>query len=490
MQKAPPLGGAFFGPKAISHCSVGHASIATNMDELIVKNPYNLQEVARVDRMSESTVMQKLDNAYQQTLNPKTALPPQKRVKILESTYKILESKKEKIVETAVSEGGKPFQDSLAEVERGLEGIRYAIEEIPNLRGKEVPMGLNSKSMNKRAFTVLKPRGVVVSISAFNHPFNLAVHQVIPAIAASCPVLIKPAADTPLSAKLLVDALHEAGLPESYCQYVLCDNDVAEKLVNDKRNSFLSFIGSAKVGWHLRSQLPPGATCALEHGGAAPVIIDESADIDRLLPGLIKASYYHAGQVCVSAQRLFVHESIKSTFMERFVVEVQRLKLGDPMNKETDLGALIRPQEVERVAEWVGQSGGEILTGGKKLSETCYEQTVVLNPSEDSKLSQKEIFGPVTAVFTYESLEEAIQKANAPDFAFQSSIYTQEIDKAMKAANELEARTVMINEHPAFRVDWMPFGGYRSSGLGVGGIGYSMKDMSIEKMIVINSPEL
>ena len=229
-----------------------------------------------------------------------------KRIEILQNFKALVLKNKDKLIQTALAEGGKPLKDSIIEIERGIEGTDIAIQELKNLAGKEVPMNLSSASSGKMAYTFYRPRGLVIAISAFNHPFNLIIHQVIPAVAAGCPVIVKPALTTPLSCQAIVNLLYAAGLEKEYCRMVLCSNEIAEKIVANPANRFLSFIGSSKVGWYLRSKLPAGAACALEHGGAAPLIIDETAIIEPCINSIVKGGYYHAGQVCVSVQRIFV----------------------------------------------------------------------------------------------------------------------------------------------------------------------------------------
>ena len=390
----------------------------------------------------------------------------------------------------AAQEGGKPLVDSLIEIDRAVDGIKVAIKELTHLHGKEIPMGISSSSKNRMAFTKFRPRGVALAISAFNHPFNLIIHQVIPAVAAGCPVIVKPAKTTPLSCRNLVDLLYKAGLPEQWCQMILCENTVAEKLVGDRRVSFFTFIGSSRVGWHLRSKLAPGATCALEHGGAAPAIIDSSADIDKAIPLLTKGGFYHAGQVCVSVQRIIAHKDIIGQLSERLTDSVKKLKVGDPTSPETEVGPLILPKEVDRVDSWVKAAvaaGAKLLCGGEKISDTCYAPTILLNPPKDAEVSRKEIFGPVVCLYSYNELNEAIDFANSVDYAFQASVFSKNLDVAFEAIDKLEGLAIMVNDHTAYRVDWMPFGGYKESGLGVGGIGHTLKDMMIEKMFVINN---
>ena len=294
---------------------------------------------------------------------------------------------------------------------------------------------------------------------------------------------------TPLSCLRFVELVHEAGLPEPWCQAVIVDDiGLAERAVIDSRVAFLSFIGSAKVGWHLRSQLSPGTRCALEHGGAAPVIIDRSADLDGVVEPLVKGGYYHAGQVCVSVQRILVHNDIKESFVARFTERVERLRVGDPTLAETEVGPLILSKEVERVDDWVLEAvkgGGQLMTGGEPVSDRIYCPTIIVDPPSSAHVSQDEIFGPITCVYGYSDMGDAITRANSLPTAFQASIFAGDIDVALTAAKLLDASTVMVNNHSAFRTDWMPFAGRRQSGLGIGGIPYTMHDLTQDKMIAL-----
>jgi acyl-CoA reductase-like NAD-dependent aldehyde dehydrogenase len=383
--------------------------------------------------------------------------------------------------------------DSRVELDRAVQGIREAARSISQLTGREIPMNLTDSSLNRMAYTRREPIGVVAAVSAFNHPFNLIVHQVIPAVATGCPVIVKPALTTPLSCFNLVNCLYEAGLPKEWCHVLVCDNDVAEKLVTDSRVAFFSFIGSAKVGWHLRSQLAPGTRCALEHGGAAPVIMDADADVEDALPLLAKGAFYHAGQVCVSVQRVFAHKSIVKSVADGLADIAKRMVVGDPTHAATEVGPLILEQEVGRVAQWVKQAqaaGAKALTGGNKFGVTCYAPTVLLNPPDQAKVSREEIFGPVVCVYSFKDRLEAIERANQIPYAFQAAVFTKNIDAVLDSAKRLNAAAVMVNDHTAFRVDWMPFAGRKASGLGVGGIMPTMLEMTEEKMIVFRSPGL
>ncbi len=458
--------------------------------KLEVKSPYDLSTIGELEMTPSSSVDTMLDTAVAATNQP---LSKAERIGILEKTVSLIRPKVSELAMTIAKEGGKPLADAIVEVNRGIEGIRNTIETLNTMSGKEIPMGLNAASSQRLAFTTREPIGVVVAISAFNHPFNLIVHQVIPAVATGCPVIVKPAQTTPLSCRNLIDLLHKAGLPKEYCQMALLDNEGSEKLATDPRVGFFSFIGSSKVGWYLRSKLAPGTRCALEHGGAAPVIVSGDASIDRIVDPLVKGGFYHAGQVCVSVQRIFVENSLKKSMAEKLASAASKLIVGDPARPETEVGPLILPREIDRVADWVEEAkrgGAQVLCGGSRISETCFQPTVLLEPKADDHVSASEIFGPVVCFYGFDDMEEAIQRANRLPVAFQASVFAQDIDRALFAARRLAAASVMINDHTAFRVDWMPFAGHRTSGLGIGGIPYTMEDMTQEKLIVFRSDSL
>jgi len=414
-------------------------------------------------------------------------LKTHERTAILRKLAGLMEARLDHLALQIAREGGKPLTDARVEAVRAIDGVRNAADELRVMAGREIPMGLTAAADGRRAWTVVEPIGVVAAISAFNHPLNLIVHQVAPAIAVGCPVIIKPASSTPLSCFEFVAMVHEAGLPPDWCQTFLPEgNDLAGALAADPRVAFLSFIGSARVGWSLRSKLAPGTRCALEHGGVAPVIIDKGADPDRLVEPLVKGGYYHAGQVCVSVQRIFVHESLADDFTQRFAARVAALRTGDPILAETEVGPLILPRETERVQAWIDEAaaGGAKVLGGGRMNAQTLIPAVLVNPPIDAKVSTLEVFGPITCIYPYADLDAAIAQANALPVAFQSSVFTEDLRTALSVAERLDASAVMINDHTAFRTDWMPFAGRRQSGYGIGGIPWTMAEMTEDKMIV------
>ena len=463
-------------------------------DLMDVHAPYDQSLIATVECGGARVVEEALDTAYGLFRDRDAWLSAARRIEILRGAAAIMQERREELAVEAAREGGKPLIDSRVEVDRAVDGVHECVEFLRTQHGEEIPMGLNAAPANRLALTRHELIGVVVAFSAFNHPLNLIVHQVGPAVATGCPCIVKPAEATPLSGMRFVGILREAGLPEEWCQGLLTtDLDVAGSLATDRRVGFFSFIGSARVGWMLRSKLAPGTRCALEHGGAAPVLVAEDADLDHVLPLISKGGFYHAGQVCVSVQRVFAHWSIARDLAERLAQAATTLNVGDPTSPDTEVGPLIRPAEVERVGEWVREGvdrGGELLTGGEALSETCYAPTVLYDPPGNARVSTSEIFGPVVCVYPYDDIDDALARANSLPYAFQASVFTSDLDTALRASRRLDASAVMVNDHPAFRVDWMPFAGLRESGIGVGGIPYTMEDMQIRKLVVIRSREL
>ncbi|MBO42631.1 MAG: aldehyde dehydrogenase [Rhodospirillaceae bacterium] len=459
-----------------------------------VTAPWDGEHLGSVDLVDGTAVESALATAHDLYQNRSGWIPLAERIEILHRLATMITDRREELALLAASEGGKPLLDSFVEIDRGADGINCCIEAVRAEGGYVVPMGLNAGSQGRIAFTQKEPIGPVVAVSAFNHPFNLIIHQVAPAVAAGCPVMVKPADVTPLSCLKIVEMFAEAGLPPEWCQVVMPENlDLATKLVTDERVGFFSFIGSARVGWMLRSLLSPGTRCALEHGGAAPVIVAADADFDDMMPLLAKGGFYHAGQVCVSVQRVFADNAIARDVADNLGTQARAMKVGDPRLADTEVGPLIRHGEADRVETWVKEAvdaGAELVSGGNRLSESCYEPTVLYNPPAEAKVSQMEIFGPVVCIYPTETMEEGIKRANALPFAFQSSVFTTNIDTAMKAYRGLDASAVMVNDHTAFRVDWMPFAGLRQSGHGVGGIAHTVEDMQIDKMMVIRSKSL
>lgn len=458
------------------------------MANLDVINPFTSEVISSLDIESKEQAFKKLQAAYNLHKSNPNGLPKEQRIRILERFHELLQTNQEELIQTSLSEGGKPYSDSVVEMERALNGVKLGIQAIQNINGEMIPMDLNGASANKLAYTKKSPIGVVFSISAFNHPINLAIHQIVPCVAAGCPVIYKPALTTPIVSKKMIELLYEAGLPEEWCNYLLCDNESTAELAKSDQLGYISFIGSSKVGWEIKSKMAPGVTIALEHGGNAPVIVAEDAKLSDAVPQIAKAGFYHAGQVCVSAQRVYVHESIIDSFVAQLNSQAQLQKVGNQKEENTAIGPIISEGALNRINQWVQNAiteGATLICGGNKLQNQCYEPTILLNPSDNSKVTQEEIFGPIICVYSYSNDQEAIERANSSPYIFQSATYTQSIKKSMMFSERLNGAAVMINTHPAFRVDWMPFGGQGLSGEGLGGIEYSVNEMLKQKLVVI-----
>ena len=460
------------------------------MNKLEVFSPFDRRKIGEVRKITSDELENIIESSHKVFKDRKKWLTIPERISILEKLVSLIKRDEAILAVQIAKEGGKPLIDAKIEVSRAIDGIKIAMGSIPYVfKGEEITMGLGSASIGKRAFTIIEPLGVALAVSAFNHPLNLLVHQAVPAIATGCPVIIKPSSQTPLTAKIFVSLVHEAGLPKEWCSLCIADREVSEKLISDKRISFLSFIGSSTVGFGFLSKIHPGTRFSFEHGGVAPAIIDkEIENIDTVVTSLLKGSFYHAGQVCISTQRIYVHKSLLEKFKTKFVEGAKKLKVGNPEDEKTEVGPIITIKELDRIDSWVKEAieeGAVLLCGGEKLSETLYKPTVLLNPSENSKVTTKEVFGPVVSIYEYEDLSDVIYRANNNNFAFQTAIFSDNIHNINKLTEELDASAVIVNEHTAFRVDHMPFAGRREAGFGIGGIEYTMKDMTAHKMIII-----
>ena len=456
---------------------------------LKIKSPWDENIIGEVKTHNYDYIDEVLNKAQKKSLTKSKDFPIVKRIEVLKKFKNKIEQNIESLAELATSEGGKPITDSIIEIKRGAEGVESCIEVLKSESGNVIPMNINEASKNRIAFTQLEPIGVVLAVSAFNHPFNLIIHQVIPAIATGCPVIVKPAEDTPLSCKKILNMLFECGVPEDMCYFVMPESlELATKLVSDSRIDFFSFIGSSKVGWFLRSKLAAGVRCSLEHGGMAPTFITKNSDLDLCATSIARGGFYHAGQVCVSVQRVFVEKIISEEYLNKLIKLVKKVEVGDPFSPQTVVGPIIRRNEVDRIDSWVNESvdnGSTLVLGGKKISDVLYDKTIILNPNIDDKVSNFEIFGPVITINEFQRLDEAIEKANNVDVSFQASIFTNQIDEILNFYQKINASAVFHNDHTAFRVDWMPFAGLKHSGHGIGGIKYTMHDMQIEKMLVL-----
>lgn len=454
----------------------------------IVKSPFDSSPVAEIEKSDAQTVEQAFCNAEYYFGRVMKRMPAYERAEILYGVARLISENIEDLARTIALEGGKPIKDARVEAIRAVNTVKMSADCALSLNGEQITMDRAPGSEEYLAYTTLEPIGPILAISAFNHPVNLICHQVATAIAAGNTVLVKPASQTPVSCFKIIRFFHEAGLPEGIINILTVPGSAMDGIVADPRLRFISFIGSADVGWNLSKRIAPGVRLALEHGGTAASIVTQSADALYAAQRLTKGAFYHAGQVCVSTQLIFAHDDIYEDFLTHFIPAVESLSTGDPTKESTDVGPLIARAELERVARAVAEAqlaGANALTGAGKMLFNCYSPTVLEGVTPDMEVFTSEIFGPVVSVIKYTDIKEVERLLNSSHFSFQTSIFTRDIDEAMSYAREIEQRTVIINDHTAFRVDWMPFGGSKHSGLGTGGVKYSVRDLLEEKLTVI-----
>jgi len=455
---------------------------------LAVENPFDRSLVASVPVDDRDALDAKLAAADAFFREHPCGLAREERVAVLERLRQRMRADFELLCTTALREGGKPLRDTRVEVERAIAGIGTAIAVLRDEGSPTRSSALTSTGRRIELRLDRRPVGPVAALGAFNHPLNLLVHQAITAFAAGCPVIVKPSEKVPLTAILLARLVHECGCPPAAWQtLVTADVSLATALACDPRIRFLSFIGRASVGWGLRAKLPPGTRCALEHGGVAPAVLLDDADVAFAAERVVYGAFYHAGQVCISTQTLIVPRAQLSTTLEALTARVATLRTGDPSAADTDVGPLIRPSEVDRVDAWVREAvdgGGRIVAGGHRLSPTCYAPTIVVDAPAGCRLRTEEVFGPVLVVLPYEREEQAVALAQHPRYAFQSAVFGRDEERSAAFADRLPGSTVLINEHTAFRSDELRFAGLGHSGLGVGGIPFTMRELWVERQTI------
>ncbi len=452
-----------------------------------VLSPFSQAKVATIAVAEPAQIEQALQNASSSAKTFKTDYPAHKRADILNKLAEHLNLQQEDYAQTISLEGGKPIKDARVEVKRAIITIKLAARQAVEMAGRQYPMEQAPGSEAHLAFSIREPLGVVLAISAFNHPVNLICHQVCTALAAGNTVIVKPASQTPCSCLKLCSALIDCGLPAEAVSVVTAKGSDLDQLVSDPRINFVSFIGSSAVGWELRRKIAPGTRLSLEHGGTAQAVLASDCDLDQALPALVKGAFYHAGQVCISTQIIYAHENIFEKALLEVSRQAQKLVVGDPLDPATDVGPIINASELERISSWVKTAkdqGAEIITGGFELPGNCYAPTVLVSTSADMLVRSHEIFGPVVCLVPFNNLQSVVSEINSSQFSFQTSIFSKDISLSHNFARSVTARTVLLNEATTFRVDWMPFGGGKTSGLGTGGVEHSMLEMTEEKLII------
>jgi acyl-CoA reductase-like NAD-dependent aldehyde dehydrogenase len=459
-------------------------------DYKTILSPFTGEGIAKIEIADDAAIEHALQNSEEYYEKIMRDMPSHKRADILRKVATQIKDNHEELSSTIALEGGKPISDARAEVTRAINTVETCAQVALDIHGEQINMDRTEKGENHTAYTIKQSIGPVLAISAFNHPVNLIAHQVATAFAAGNSVIIKPATTTPISAHKIVSYFINAGLDEGVISLLAVPVVKMDKIVKDKRIKFITFIGSSRVGWEIRKKANNGVRMAFEHGGTAICTVDKNADLEKAIPKIIKSAFYHAGQVCVSTQNLFIHEEVYDDVILKLKNEVSNLSTGDPSDENTDVGPLIQQSEIERVKNWIDEAiseGAELISGGEPIGNQCIEPTILANVKKDMKIYRDEVFGPVLNIIKYKNIDEPITSINENKYCFQDSIFTQDIDIAMYYAKNIRTKAVMINEGTAYRVDWMPFGGTGDSGLGFGGVRHSIEDMMEEKLIMINS---
>jgi acyl-CoA reductase-like NAD-dependent aldehyde dehydrogenase len=451
-----------------------------------VHDPFTGKILAEVSQASQADA----EAAIQSTVDAAKAmgaLPSHARYNLLQKIAGALYDRREEFARLMTAEAGKPITDAKREVSRAVQTFTVAAEEAKRIPGDVIPLDWTPGTDSHLGILRRFPIGPVLGITPFNFPLNLVAHKVAPALAAGNPILIKPAPQTPLTALLLGEVVVEAGLPPGGLNVLPCNNTVAEQLVVDPRFTLLSFTGSAAVGWALKAKCGKKKV-VLELGGNAGVIVEPDADLDFAAQRCAAGGFGYAGQTCISVQRILVHHSVADLFTTKLLLQVARLKGGDPSDEATVVGPLIDQNAAHRIETWISEAvsqGARVLLGGKRMGSVV-EATVLSNVTPAMKVSCQEVFGPVVAVTPYRQFDEAIQALNRSDYGLQAGVFTQDVNKVFHAFRRVEVGAVLANEIPTFRADHMPYGGVKDSGIGREGVRAAIEEMTEPRLLVMN----
>jgi glyceraldehyde-3-phosphate dehydrogenase (NADP+) len=449
-----------------------------------VVNPYSMEIIAEVYMAGND----ELEDAILAALDSAKKMRKLSRFEISRALLSIangIEKRKLEFIRSIAQEAAKPYVYASAEVERAISTFNWAAGEAERFVGEVVPVDTQPAGKGRFAWTQRVPRGVILGITPFNFPLNLVAHKVAPALASGNAIIIKPSSKTPLTALLLGEVFLESGLPEAALQVLPMNNKLISNILEDDRVKMISFTGSAEVGWRLKAQAPKKAI-TLELGGNAPVIVDETANIDRSISRSIFGAFSYSGQVCISVQQVFVHSSIFESWLEGFISQAESLRKGDPLDEKTRISVMIDEEAAKKAEKWVNEAienGAKLLCGGQR-EKNFYLPTVLTNTSPEMKVVSEEIFAPVVVVEQFSNFEEAIEMANRTKYGLQVGVFTQIFSRVRYAFDNLEYGGVIINDVPTFRIDNMPYGGVKDSGFGREGLKYAMEEMTEIRLMV------
>lgn len=466
---------------------IGDEWTGDDLPGIDVLNPFDDTLIGVVPE-ANAALVERAILAAQQGFTVNAATPAWKRAEILERTAAYILRDKEEIAGIIAKEAGKSWKFALAEAERSAETFRFAALEARNEHGSIIPMDASPVSAGRFGYYLRVPIGIIGAITPFNFPLNLVAHKVAPAIAAGNALVVKPATKTPLSLLKLAELLEEAGLPPGVLNVVIGSGRVVgDRLVKDERLAMITFTGSPAVGQGIKAQAGMKRV-TLELGSNSPTIIDADADLEKAVPRCVVGSFANSGQVCISVQRIFVHRQRYDEFVAKMVAATRALRVGDPMDRSCDIGPMISTVELERSLEWLEEAkglGAVVETGGRRIGN-CLEPTILSGVTPQMQVMCSEVFAPIVSIVPFDTFDEALDMADASIYGLQAGIYTNDINKAFAAVKRLDVGGVIINDVPTFRVDHMPYGGNKLSGLGREGIRYAMEEMTNIKLVCIN----
>jgi acyl-CoA reductase-like NAD-dependent aldehyde dehydrogenase len=449
--------------------------------------PYDDAPVGVVHRAGPDDLEQAIQAAVRaQKVTRK--LPGHKRAAILRKIAESMTAASEELARTIALEAGKPIKQARGEVGRAIGVFNIAAEEATRIHDEAIHMDAIPGGENRQGLIRRFPIGPIAAITPFNFPLNLVAHKLAPAIAAGCPVVIKPASQTPISALMLARMVIDAGWPAEALSVMPLNSADATPMVEDERFKLLTFTGSPAVGWDMKRRAAGNKRVTLELGGNAGVVIHDDANLDYAAERCVFGGFSYAGQSCISVQRIFVHRNVYQQFLDKFVPKVQALKVGPPLDESTDLGSLITSSDGKRVREWLDEAvtGGAKCVAGGKVEGGVVQPTVVVEAAPEMKVNNRELFAPVVTVTPYTDFEEAVKSVNASEYGLQAGVFTRDIGRIFSAYEELEVGGVIVNDVPTFRLDQMPYGGVKMSGFGREGLKYTIEEMTEPKLLVIN----
>jgi acyl-CoA reductase-like NAD-dependent aldehyde dehydrogenase len=467
---------------------LANKAVFANTD-LDVTNKYS-QEVATKVALADAKVIDQAIAAAEKAQPELNRMPAYKRQQILEHCVKRFQERYDELAYSLCIEAGKPIKDAQGEVTRLIDTFKVAAEEAVRIQGEVLELQITERAKGYSGMTKRVPIGPCSFISPFNFPLNLAAHKVAPAIAAGCAFVLKPASRTPIGALIIGEVLAETDLPEGAFSVLPCSRDGADLFTTDDRFKLLSFTGSPDVGWALKAKAGKKPV-VLELGGNAACVVDKDADIKDAVERIVFGAYYQSGQSCISVQRVIVHSDIYAEFKKAYVDKVANLVEGDPLDKNTFIGPMIAESEAKRLESWVNEAvdvGGSLLCGGKR-DGAMLSATILENVPADCDVNSEEAFGPVSVLSQFTDFDEALESVNNSQFGLQAGIFTRDIYKAHKAWDVLDVGGVVIGDVPSWRVDNMPYGGVKESGLGREGIRYAIEDMTEIRLMVLRTPQ-